>query len=78
MQGAGAASFFLCVLSMLAIYAQYQTVGSAIFACSLVLLLYSLWLSVREIYISVEALDMHLSHLNLPVKKRVWDKSKNS
>lgn len=65
MQGAGMGSFFLCVLSMLAIYADYQTMGSTIFAGSLVILLYSLWLSVREIHISVEALDLHLSHLNI-------------
>ncbi|WP_340680618.1 DUF2721 domain-containing protein [Paraglaciecola sp.] len=70
MQEAGAGSFFLCVLSMLAIYANYQTIGSSIFAFSLVLLLYSLWLSVREIRISVEALDMHLSHLNIPLGKK--------
>lgn len=70
MQEAGAGSFFLCVLSMLAIYADYQTVGSSIFAFSLVLLLYSLWLSVREIRISVEALDMHLRHLNIPLGKK--------
>lgn len=76
MQGAGMGSFFLCVLSMLAIYAQYQTVGSSIFAASLVLLLYSLWLSVKEIQISVEALDMHLSQSNIPVQKRKWGKSK--
>ncbi len=75
MQSAGMASFFLCVLSMLAIYAQYQTVGSSIFAASLLLLLYSLWLSVKEIQISVEALDVHLSQLNLPVKKGSWKKS---
>lgn len=68
MQVAGAASFFLCVLSMLAIYAQYQTVGSSIFAGSLILLLYSLWLSVREIHTSVEALDLHLNDLNLQPK----------
>jgi hypothetical protein len=70
MQEAGAASFFLCVLSMLAIYANYQTIGGSIFAFSLVLLLYSLWLSVREIRISVEALDMHLSYLNIPLGKK--------
>ena len=68
-------SFFLCVLSMLAIYAEYQTIGSSIFASSLVLLLYSLWLSVREIHISVEALDMYLSNLNLPTKKRSLGKT---
>ncbi|MEP0355437.1 MAG: DUF2721 domain-containing protein [Paraglaciecola sp.] len=76
MQAAGIASFFMCVLSMLAIYANYQTVGSSIFACSLVLLLYSLWLSVREIRISIEALDMHLSQLNLPTKKKGWGNKK--
>jgi len=70
MQRAGMGSFFLCVLSMLAIYARYQTIGGSIFASSLVLLLYSLWLSVREIHISVEALDMYLSNLNLSPKKR--------
>jgi uncharacterized membrane protein len=75
MQVAGMASFFLCVLSMLALYASYHTIGSAIFAASLVLLLYSLWLSVREIHISIEALDVHLSHLNLPMQRKIWKKS---
>ncbi|MDP5033122.1 MAG: DUF2721 domain-containing protein [Paraglaciecola sp.] len=70
MQEAGAGSFFLCVLSMLAVYADYQAIGSSIFAFSLVLLLYSLWLSVREIRISVEALDMHLSYVNIPIGKK--------
>jgi hypothetical protein len=60
MQEAGAVSFFVCVLSMLAIYLSYQTAGSWLFATSLVCLLYSLLLSVREIRISVEALDVHL------------------
>ena len=60
MQIAGVVSFFLCVVSMLAIYLSYQLVGSWIFALSLVCLLYSLWMSVREILISVEALDVHL------------------
>lgn len=77
MQGAGMGSFFLCVLSMLAIYAEYQTIGSTLFASSLVLLLYSLWLSVREIHISVEALDLYLSRFNFPPNKRSLNKSKN-
>jgi hypothetical protein len=45
---------------MLAIYLTYQQVGNWVFAASLVSLLYSLWMSVREILISVEALDVHL------------------
>ncbi|WP_438865206.1 DUF2721 domain-containing protein [Neptunicella sp.] len=70
MQEAGAASFFLCVLAMLAIYSEYQQLGSWIFGGSLVLLLYSLWMSVWEIRISVEALDVHLQEYNLSYKKR--------
>ena len=70
MQEAGAVSFFLCVLSMLGIYLQYQVVGSWVFAASLVFLMYSLWLSVREIRISVEALDVHLDNCGFkPTKK---------
>ncbi|QPG06219.1 DUF2721 domain-containing protein [Salinimonas marina] len=60
MQIAGVVSFFLCVLSMLAIYLTYQLAGNWIFAASLICLMYSLWISVREILISVEALDVHL------------------
>ena len=75
MQEAGVVSFFLCVLSMLAIYAQYQIVGSWIFATSLVFLLYSLWVSVREISISVEALDVYLNSFNLPFRRKKWIKS---
>lgn len=63
MQIAGVSSFFLCVVSMLAIYLTYQQVGNWVFAASLVALLYSLWMSVREILISVEALDVHLDGL---------------
>lgn len=69
MQEAGAGSFFLCVLSMLAIYLDYPHAGSWIFGASLVLLLWSLWLSVMEIRISVEALDVHLQGLNIHYKK---------
>jgi hypothetical protein len=61
MQIAGVSAFFLCVVSMLAIYLTYQQVGNWVFAASLVSLLYSLWTSVREILISVEALDVHLN-----------------
>jgi len=60
MQIAGVSAFFLCVVSMLTIYLTYQQIGNWVFAASLVSLLYSLWTSVREILISVEALDVHL------------------
>lgn len=70
MQEAGVGSFFLCVLSMLAIYLQYQTIGSWIFGASLVLLLWSLWQSVLEIRISLEALDVHLEGLDLKANRK--------
>ncbi|MBT3136044.1 DUF2721 domain-containing protein [Alteromonas sp. ALT199] len=71
MQIAGVGSFFLCVVSMLAIYLAYQSVGNWVFAASLVSLLYSLWMSVREILISVEALDVHLDGIkNIPTNKK--------
>jgi uncharacterized membrane protein len=73
MQEAGVTSFFLCVLSMLAIYMQYEDIGSWIFAASLVFLLYSLWQSVLEIRISVKALDLFLNGYDY--KKRTWKKS---
>lgn len=60
MQESGVMSFFLCVLSMLAMYADYIEVGGWIFGGSLIFLLISLWLSVQEIRISVEALDVYL------------------
>lgn len=63
MQIAGVFSFLLCVVSMLAIYLTYQAIGNWVFALSLICLLYSLWMSVREILISVEALDFHLDSL---------------
>lgn len=70
MQEAGVISFFLCVMSMLAIYLEYQQVGSYIFAASLVCLMYSLYLSVREITISCDALDLHLKHFNTNFKQK--------
>ena len=60
MQEVGVISFFLCVVSMLALYWEYEQVGSYVFAASLGCLLYSLFLSVREINISCDALDVHI------------------
>uniref|UniRef100_UPI002624F66B DUF2721 domain-containing protein n=1 Tax=uncultured Shewanella sp. TaxID=173975 RepID=UPI002624F66B len=51
------------VLCMIFIYAGLNHIGSMIFGCSLLLLLYSLILSVIEIRISVDALNIHLKAL---------------
>lgn len=70
MQEAGVISFFLCVLSMMAIYLEYQQVGSYVFAASLICLMYSLYLSVREIAISCDALELHLEHFSTDFKNK--------
>jgi hypothetical protein len=63
MQACSIISFFFCVLSMLFIYFQIEVSGFAIFGLSLVLLLLSLTLSLREIYISTKALEIELKNM---------------
>ncbi len=63
MQGFGVASLFLCVMCMFVLFAGQIELGKYIFGLSLVLLLISLALSIREIQISVNALNLHLSDL---------------
>ncbi|MBC7913657.1 MAG: DUF2721 domain-containing protein [Pyrinomonadaceae bacterium] len=63
MQACGIASFFLCVICMLLLFSNYQTVAKYTFGFSLILLLVSLYLSLREIQISIEALNIELSEL---------------
>lgn len=65
MQATGIISFFLCVLSMLFIYIQYQNWATAIFGLSLVFLLVSLALSLHEIYISTGALEIELKDMEI-------------
>ncbi|MBY6188195.1 DUF2721 domain-containing protein [Marinobacter hydrocarbonoclasticus] len=63
MQEAGVLSFTLCVLSMLLIYLDKESMAIWSFGASLALLLYSLMLSVVEIRISQKALDIFLDSL---------------
>lgn len=60
MQEFGVASLFLCVLCMFLLFAGLLLAGKAVFAVSLLLLMASLALSVREIHISVHALNLQL------------------
>lgn len=64
MQEAGVCSFALCVLCMIFIYIGLNKIGSVIFLASLSLLLYSLLLSVLEIRISVDALNIHIKEMS--------------
>lgn len=63
MQACGIASFFLCVISMILLFNAYELLAKYAFGFSLVLMLMSLYLSLREIQISVEALRIELSEL---------------
>lgn len=67
MQGFGTASFFMCVLSMLLIYFQFELAAGIAFGLSLILLLISLLLSLWEIHISVVAIETHLSDMDIQV-----------
>jgi hypothetical protein len=63
MQAVGVASLFFCVICMLTLFAGWTEIGNWIFVLSLVLMAISLAISIREIQISVGALDLHLKDL---------------
>lgn len=64
MQAFGIASFFGCVLSMFMLFAGQETLGTWIFGISLLLLLISLALSLREIQVSIDALTLQIADLD--------------
>lgn len=68
MQLFGVLSLLLCVLAMFFMYLKVGEWGSVIFGISLVLLLLSLIISVREIQLSTKALDIELSDMELGSK----------
>ena len=63
MQGIGVASLFLCVLCMFLLFSGQNELGKYVLGLSLIMLLISLILSLREIAISVDALELHLSDI---------------
>lgn len=63
MQVFGVGSFFMCVLCMFVLFAGLETAGKWIFGASLVLLMLSLALSLREIQVSIDALNLQVADL---------------
>lgn len=63
MQFMGVASLFLCVLAMVMLYFRVGEWGSYTFGVSLILLLISLFISLREIQLSTKALEIELSDM---------------
>ena len=64
MQACGVASFFFCVLCMFVLFEGYLSLGKWIFGVSLILLLVSLALSLREIQVSIDALTLQIEDLD--------------
>jgi hypothetical protein len=63
MQIFGVLAFFGCVLSMFFLFAGQPDAGKYVFGASLLLLMVSLAISLREVQISVDALNFRLSDL---------------
>jgi len=63
MQALGISSLLLCVVCMFVLFAGYIQAGEYIFGISLILLMASLILSIREIQISVNALKIELNDI---------------
>ena len=63
MQAFGVASLLFCVFCMFVLFAGWIQAGKIIFGISLGLMMISLWLSFREVQISVDALNLRLSDL---------------
>jgi len=59
----GTVSLLFCVVSMFALFAGWQAAGQWSFGIALVLMIVSLAISLRELQISVGALDLLLSKL---------------
>ena len=63
MQVAGVSSFFCSALTMLFIFFGQTMLAQWVFGLSLVLLLVSLALSLRELQVSIDALNLHVSDI---------------
>jgi len=63
MQIFGVFSLLFCVISMFALFAGWVTSGQWSFAIALALMIISLGISLRELFISVGALDLLLTDL---------------
>lgn len=63
MQILGITSLLLCVLTMFLIYINQHTIAIWTFGTALILLIISLALLIKEIQISVKALELHISDI---------------
>jgi hypothetical protein len=66
----GLLSLLFCVISMFALFAGWVAGGQWSFAIALILMIVSMVISLRELQISVGALDLLLAELEDETKKR--------
>ncbi|MBF0289980.1 MAG: DUF2721 domain-containing protein [SAR324 cluster bacterium] len=71
MQLLGVLSLLVCVICMFVLFAGMKIFGEILFGASLVLMMLSLWYSVREIDISGQALDILLSETSSKKKESI-------
>jgi len=69
MQIAGVLSLLFCVISMFALFAGWIAAGQWSFAIALILMMISMAISLRELQISVGALDLLLVELEGEMKQ---------
>lgn len=69
MQALGVCSILGCVVCMFVLFQGWMQIGKVVFGASLLLLIASLTLSVREIQISVNALNWQLSDMEIEHSK---------
>jgi len=70
MQIFGIMSLLLCVLTMFLIYINQNDIAIWVFGTALLLLIISLALLIKEIQISVKALNLHLSDIENSLKAK--------
>lgn len=63
MQIFGVASLLFCTFSMFALFMGFVVLGAWMFAAALILMMISLGISIRELQISVGALDLLLKNM---------------
>lgn len=66
MQFAGVFSLLLCTVCMFLLFLGWVAPAEIIFSGSLIVMIFSLFLSLMEIQISVKALDVHLQDIEHP------------
>jgi uncharacterized membrane protein len=68
MQFLGTVSILLCVVAMFCLFEGWKKPGSIVFATALISLIVSLLLSLREIQLSVVALNVQLEDIEAPTR----------